>query len=145
MNYAVPAGPFAALGEGRSVQVNTNHLSTAALARQIVEVDASGYDATAFRVDYYVKWAAPLGCIVLPALALFFAVGGPPFPSASLTVSLSVVTAVAFVLLTGVGTSLGYGGVLSPPVLSMFSGYHVLAETWFGSQTQNLDVHVFGG
>ena len=112
----VPAGPFAALGQGRRVRVNTNHLSTAALARQIVEVDSSGYDATAFRVDYYVKWAAPLGCIVLPALALFFAVGGPPFPSASLTVSLSVVTAVAFVLLTGVGTSLGYGGVLSPPV-----------------------------
>jgi lipopolysaccharide export system permease protein len=138
----VAAGPFAALGEGRRVRVNTNHLSTAALAKQIEEVEASGYDSTAFRVDYFVKWAAPLGCIVLPALALFFAIGGPPFPSSSLTVSLSVIVAVSFVLLTGVGASLGYGGVVTPFIAGwgppgLFAALALLA----GLRLRNLGRH----
>jgi lipopolysaccharide export system permease protein len=105
-------------------------------------VEASGYDSTAFRVDYFVKWAAPLGCIVLPALALFFAIGGPPFPSSSLTVSLSVIVAVSFVLLTGVGASLGYGGVVTPFIAGwgppgLFAALALLA----GLRLRNLGRH----
>jgi lipopolysaccharide export system permease protein len=112
----VAAGPFAKLGEGLEARVNTRHMSLATLRREIEEVEAGGMDATHFRVDYYVKWAAPLGCLVLPALALFFAVGGPPFPSASVTGIVSVAAAVSFILTTGVSTSLGYGGALAPVV-----------------------------
>jgi len=111
-----PAGPFAKLGEGLEARVNTRRLSVSELRREIEEVEEGGMDATHFKVDYYVKWAAPLSCIVLPALALFFAVGGPPFPSAALTAVASGAAAVAFILGTGVSTSLGYGKGLHPMV-----------------------------
>jgi len=112
----VPVDPFASLGEGLEVRVDTRHLSAAELAHEIEEVESNGYDATAFRVAYFARWAAPLGCLILPAVALLFAVGGPPFPSAPLTIVMSVVAAVSFVLLTGVFSSLGNGGMLSPAV-----------------------------
>jgi lipopolysaccharide export system permease protein len=110
------AKPFANLGENPDVRVDTRHFSVAALGKEIAEVEAGGMDATPYRVDYYAKWAAPLSCIVLPALVLFFAVGGTPPPSAALTGIVSIVAAVTFILTTGLSTSLGYGKSLAPMV-----------------------------
>ena len=113
---AVPSEHFVKLGKGLGMVVDTRHFSLAELRQEIEEVEASGMDATHYKVDYYVKWAAPLSCIVLPTLALLFAIGGPPSPSAALTGIVSVVAAVTFILATGVSTSLGYGRGLDPMV-----------------------------
>ena len=113
---AIEAEHYAKLGLGLDVKVDTRHLSVGELRREIEEVESEGMDATHFWVDYYVKWAAPISCIVLPALALFFAIGGPPFPTAAVTGIVSVVASVTFILATGVSTSLGYGKGLSPMV-----------------------------
>jgi len=112
----VPALRYATLGEGMEVRVDSRDLSVRELAREIEEVEDSGYDAWAFHVAWWGRWAAPLGCLVLPALALIFAVGGPPFPNTPITICFSVLTAVGYVLLTGVATSLGNGRVLAPAV-----------------------------
>jgi lipopolysaccharide export system permease protein len=112
----VPAAPFADLGEDLPAEVDTMHLSVGELLSEIREVEESGYDATIYEVDYFVKLASPFACIVLPALALFFCVSGPPYPSSALSLVLSAGTAVAYTLLTGIGASLGYGGVLPPAV-----------------------------
>jgi lipopolysaccharide export system permease protein len=109
------------------------HLSVAALARQIVEVETDGYDATAFRVDYHVKLAEPLSCIVLPAVVLFFAVGGPPFPGPAQTLLVSGIVGVGYILFTGLAASLGYGGGVPAPVggwapIALFGGI----AGWFG-------------
>lgn len=106
-------GPaHAQMGESIQAEVNTRHLSVGQLQHQIEEVEARGLDATHYRVDLFVKLAAPIACLVLPALALFFAVGGPPHPSSATTLVFSAVVAVSYVLLTGVGSSLGYSGAL---------------------------------
>jgi lipopolysaccharide export system permease protein len=110
----LPGPDHAEIGAAIQADVDTRHLSVGDLQREIAEVEASGLDATHYRVDLFVKIASPLACLVLPALALFFAVGGPPHPSSATTLVLSAVVAVAYVLLTGVGTSLGYGGALPP-------------------------------
>jgi lipopolysaccharide export system permease protein len=102
------------IGEAIQADVNTRHFSVGELRQEILEVEASGLDATHYHVDLFVKLASPVACIVLPALALFFAVGGPPHPSSATTLVLSAVVAVAYVLLTGVGTSFGYSGALPP-------------------------------
>ncbi|MCG8590412.1 MAG: LptF/LptG family permease [Proteobacteria bacterium] len=112
----LPAAPFAKLGEDVPAEVDTMHLSAAQLEREIQEVEASGYPATRLRVDLEVKRAAPFACLVLPALALFFAVAGPPFPKPSHTLVVSAAVAVLHVLLTGAGASLGYGSTLPPLV-----------------------------
>ena len=129
----VPAGPFADLGEAVPAEVDTRHLSVGELRREIREVEASGYDATVYRVDLWVKLAAPIACLVLPALALFFAVAGPPHPSSSLVLMLSVAVSVSYVLLTGVGTSLGYGGAL-PPIVAGWGPTSIFAvlAVYFG-------------
>jgi len=59
-------------------------------------------------------WAGAL--LSFPASVLFFAVGGPPFPGPAQTLLVSGVLGVSYVLLTGVGASLGYGGSVPPPV-----------------------------
>jgi lipopolysaccharide export system permease protein len=84
------------------------------LAHEIQNAEVSGYDTTTYRVDLHVKIAAPLACLLLPAIALFFAIGGPPFPGTALTILVSIVLGVSYILLTGVGASLGYGGFLPP-------------------------------
>jgi lipopolysaccharide export LptBFGC system permease protein LptF len=47
---------------------------------------------------------------------LFFALGGPPYPGPAQTLLVSGMLAVAYILLTGVGASLGYRGSLPPLV-----------------------------
>jgi LPS export ABC transporter permease LptG/LPS export ABC transporter permease LptF len=105
---------FAELGETLAAKVDTMHLSVAALAREIDEVEAGGYDATAFRVDYHAKLAEPLACVLLPAVVMFFAVTGPPFPGPAQTLLVSGIVGVAWILFSGVSASLGYGGALPP-------------------------------
>ncbi len=109
------AGPaYAHIGEAIQADVNTRHLSVGQLRDEIDQVEASGLDATHYRVDLFVKLASPVACLVLPALALFFALAGPPHPSPATTLVLSAVVAVSYVLLTGVGTSFGYNGAVAP-------------------------------
>jgi lipopolysaccharide export system permease protein len=112
----VPPHSYADLGEALPSQVDTMHLSVGQLAEQIEQIEADGYDATPLRVDFHVKLADALACIVLPASVLFFAVGGPPFPGPAQTLLVSGGIAVGYILLTGIGSSLGYGGTIPPAV-----------------------------
>ena len=96
--------------------VSTIRMSAGELRELIREASDAGLDTTPFRVDLYAKLAAPLACVVLPALALLFATGGPPYPNPALTLLAAFALAVAYQLLTGIGTSLGYGCYLPPAV-----------------------------
>jgi lipopolysaccharide export system permease protein len=112
-----PPERFAELGErAPDAEVETSELSIGELGAEIRELEASGYDATPLRVDYYAKLAAPLACLVLPALVVFFALSGPPYPSPALTLMFGILLAVGYVLVTGAGRSLGYGGRIPPLV-----------------------------
>lgn len=109
-----PAEPLIRLGEAPDIQLDTMHLSVWQLAQEITGTEMAGYDVTTYRVDLNVKYAAPLACMLLPAIVLFFALHGPPFPGPAVTLLVSSVLGVGYVLLTGVCASLGYGGTLSP-------------------------------
>jgi lipopolysaccharide export system permease protein len=116
----VEAPSFMQLGEELSTEVDTMHYSVAELAREADEIEAAGYDASILRTDYHVKLAEPLACIVLPAVVMFFAVGGPPFPGPAQTLFVSGIVGVSYILLTGVAASLGHGKVV-PPVVGGWS------------------------
>jgi len=113
----VPAERFAELGGRLPEEIETTELSGGELGAEIGELEQAGYDATPLRVDYYAKLSTPLACIVLPALAVFFAVSGAPSPSPALTLVFGMVVAVGYVLASGAGASLGHAGVL-PPLLA---------------------------
>ena len=112
--HETPAAPRAQLGEAPSEPLDTKQLGALALVREIRDAEANGYNATSYRVDFHVKLAAPFTCLLLPAAAFFFAIGGPPFPGPALTILTGSVLGVGHILLTGVCASLGYGGFLPP-------------------------------
>jgi lipopolysaccharide export system permease protein len=112
----VPARSYAELGAEISAEVDPMHLSLGQLAREIEAVSAEGYDTTALRVEYHVKLSEALACIVLPFSVLFFSMTGPPWPPPAQTLLVSGALVVTHVLLTGIATSLGYRGALSPVI-----------------------------
>lgn len=112
--------PYAQLGdEADPVEVDTRQLSVAELEREVRELEESGIDATAFRVDLYIKLVKPWACLILPALALFFALGGPPHPSVSATLVFCACVAAGYALLSGLGASLGYANTVGPLVAAI--------------------------
>lgn len=124
----VDTAAFAELGEDVPAEVDTSHLTLRALQREIHEVEASGYDATTYRVDLHQKLASPLACLVLPALALLLATAGPPFWTPSQTLVLSALQAIGYLLLSGVAASLGYGRFL-PPLVAGWGPIALLSGT----------------
>jgi lipopolysaccharide export system permease protein len=131
----VPAHTYVDLGEALPAEIDTMHLSVGQLAAEIEAIEKDGYDATPLRVDYHVKLADALACVVLPFSVLFFAAGGPPFPGPAQTLLVSGILAVIYVLLTGVGASLGYGGTI-PPVLGGWgpTGVVALVSAWLAAR-----------
>ena len=110
----VPAPRHAYLGETLEVEIDTMHMPASRIAEEARAVEADGFDATPFWVDFQVRLAEPLACLVLPALVFFFSVTGPPFPGPAQTLLVSAVVGVAYILLAAVSSSFGRSGALSP-------------------------------
>jgi lipopolysaccharide export system permease protein len=116
----VPAPRHAQLGETVHAEVDTMHMSVRGIAHEVERVEADGFDATPFRVDYHARIAEPFACILLPAVVLFFAVGGPPFPGPAQTLLVGGILGVSYILMVAVSLSLGRGGAV-PPVVGAWS------------------------
>jgi lipopolysaccharide export system permease protein len=101
-------------GEETPSEINTAHLTPDALRAALEDKDLEGPIATAYRTDLQVKISAPLACLLLPLIALFFAATGPPFPRPVHTLIASAIIAVSYALATSFAGSMGYGGSLSP-------------------------------
>jgi LPS export ABC transporter permease LptG/LPS export ABC transporter permease LptF len=112
----VPAPRHAQLGDTVKASVDTMHLPVNAIAAEARAVEEEGFDATPFWVDYHARLAEPFACLILPALVLFFAVGGPPFPGPAQTLLVSGIVGVSYILLVAVAKSMGRGGALPPEV-----------------------------
>lgn len=94
-----------------SLTIDPMHEDLRGLAKHIRESRESGYDLTAFQVDFQARLAAPLQCLLLPWIGLVVALGvRKPAP----TVLSAVGIGVGFILLSGVSGALGYGGWLPP-------------------------------
>ena len=116
-----PAEPLTQLGTTpRKKKVDTKSWNVQRLTQEIREAEAAGYQATAYRVDLHAKLALPLTCLLFPAVVLFFAVHGPPFPGPAPTFFASILLGVSYIVLSDIFISLGYGGFL-PPSLAGWS------------------------
>jgi LPS export ABC transporter permease LptF/LPS export ABC transporter permease LptG len=131
----VPAPRHAHLGDTVSAEVDTMHLAVHEIGVQAREIEADGFDATPFWVDYHVRLAEPISCILLPAVVLIYAVTGPPFPGPASTLLVSGIIGVSYILLVALSSSLGRGGVL-PPGVSAWGPVVVFAVVagWFGAR-----------
>jgi lipopolysaccharide export system permease protein len=136
----VPAPRHAQLGETVDAKVDTMHLPVNEIAAEARSVERDGFDATPFWVDYHVRLAEPLSCIVLPAVVLLFAVTGPPFPGPATALLASGILGVGYILLVAVASSLGRGGAV-PPVAAAWGPvglYGAIAAWLFGRMWRRL-------
>lgn len=101
-------------GDETPSEFDTAHLTPDALRRALEDPDLDGPIATAYRTDLQMKIAAPLACLLLPLIVLFFAATGPPFPRPVHTLIASTIIAISFTLATSFAGSMGHGGSLSP-------------------------------
>ncbi len=101
-------------GDETPSEIDTAHLTPTALRTALRDLDLEGPIATAYRTDLQMKIAAPLACLLLPLIALFFAATGPPFPRPVHTLIASAIIAVSHALVTSFAGSMGHGGSLSP-------------------------------
>ena len=100
------------LGDEFLMQRDGAQLSIDELRTEIAALDARGYDVTAYRVDLAAKIAAPLACVVLPALVLMVATYGPPFATPAQILLVSVALALVHFLVSAIAVSLGYRGTV---------------------------------
>lgn len=113
----VPAHRHIQLGTEPKISIDTMHLNAFQLAQTIQDAASNGFDTTAYQVAFHMKLAAPVVCLLLPAVTLFFALGGPPYPSPALTIFFSALLGVGSILVADFFASLGYGRFL-PPTLA---------------------------
>jgi LPS export ABC transporter permease LptG len=101
-------------GEETPSEIETAHMTPGDLRLALEDPDLEPPLAAAYRTDLQMKIAAPLACLLLPLIALFFAATGPPFPRPVHTLIACAIIAVTHALTTSFAGSMGYGGNLDP-------------------------------
>ena len=95
-------------------EVDMAHLTPDQLRARIADLNLEGPLESTYRTALQMKIAAPLACLLLPLIALFFAATGPPFPRPVHTLIASAVIAVGHALMTSAVGAMGNGGTISP-------------------------------
>ena len=101
-------------GDETPSEINTAHMTPGELREALNDRAIEGLIETVYRTDLQVKIAAPLACLLLPLIALFFAATGPPFPRPVHTLIASTIIAITHALATSFAGTMGYSGTLSP-------------------------------
>jgi len=119
-----PAPTRLELGRAWQAARDPMHLSAAELLAEARRAEAGGYGARLYRVELHRKLAAPLACLLLPALAIPLALGGGGRPSLPRGLLRAGVVGIGYILVGDAAASLGYGGWLpaaaagwGPPLL----------------------------
>lgn len=105
---------LAEFGEETPSEIETAHMTPSDLRLALADPDLEPREISAYRTDLQMKIAAPLACLLLPLIALFFAATGPPFPRPVHTLIACAIIAVTHALATSFSGSMGYGGTLDP-------------------------------
>jgi len=95
-------------------EVDMAHLTPDQLRSRIADLNLEGPLEATYRTALQMKIAAPLACLLLPLIVLFFAATGPPFPRPVHTLIASTAIAVGHALATSTAGAMGQGGTIEP-------------------------------
>jgi lipopolysaccharide export system permease protein len=101
-------------GTEAPTEVDMAHLTPDQLRSRIADLNLEAPLEAVYRTALQMKIAAPLACLLLPLIALFFAATGPPFPRPVHTLIASAIIAVGHALVTSTVGAMGQGGTISP-------------------------------
>lgn len=109
----------------------SEEMNVAELISYIREVESDGYDATAFRVDLYARFAFPLLPIIVCIIGVGIAAKRKGAEGPSVSIAYGALVVFLYWVIHSFCLSLGYGGML-PPIIAawisniIFSCYAVL-------------------
>jgi lipopolysaccharide export system permease protein len=130
--YAVTLSSEKALSLGfqpedlKRVVKRSEEMNFSELLDYIGEVESEGYDATPYRVDFYAKFAQPVGLVLLLLVAASVAVQRRVRDSLVLLIASGGGVFFCYWVLHSFCVSVGYGGIL-PPFLAAWSANLVFA------------------
>jgi lipopolysaccharide export system permease protein len=83
-------------------------------------IESEGYDATAYKVDFFAKFSLPFVCLILALIATGMAVRRKAKENVSISVAYGLIILFFYWVIHSLCLSLGYGGVL-PPLLAAWA------------------------
>ena len=115
----------------KRVFTKSEEMNVAELFSYIRDVEAEGYDATAYRVDLHARFAFPVLSIIVCIIGIGIAVKRKGREGPSVSIAYGAVMVFLYWVLHSFCLSLGYGGMLPPVVAAwisniIFSCYAVL-------------------
>jgi lipopolysaccharide export system permease protein len=101
----------------------SEEMSFQELYHYVQDVEAEGYDATPYRVDFHGKFALPFACLILCVIGTGITLG----KNTQRGLSIAIIYGMAVVFVYWIGQSfclsLGYGGVLSPIIAAWTANF----------------------
>ena len=112
----------------------SEEMSFQEIYRYVQEVEAEGYDATSYRVDFHSKFALPVACLILCIIGTGITLKKNTRQSLSITIIYGITVVFFFLFSQSFCLSLGHGGILSPVIaawtanfiFACFAGFNLL-------------------
>jgi len=112
----------------------SEEMSVQELYHYVQDVEAEGYDATSYRVDFHSKFALPVACLILCIIGTGITLKKNTRQSLSVTIIYGITVVFLYWISQSFCLSLGHGGILSPIIaawtanfiFACFAGFNLL-------------------
>ena len=89
----------------------------------VQDVEAEGYDATPYRVDFHGKFALPVACLILCIIGVGITLRKHTGQGLSVTIIYGITVVFLYWISQSFCLSLGYGGILPPIIAAWISNF----------------------
>lgn len=110
----------------KRVAKNSEEMSFKDLYYYILDVEAEGYDATPYRVDFHSKFAIPVACLIVCIIGTGLTLGKGTRQGLSVSITYGMVVIFLYWVCQSFCQSLGYGGIL-PPFIAAWAANFIFA------------------
>ena len=101
----------------------SEEMSSQELYHYVQEVEAEGYDATSYRVDFHSKFALPVACLILCIIGTGITLKKNTRQSLSITIIYGITVVFLYWISQSFCLSLGHGGILSPVIAAWTANF----------------------
>ena len=101
----------------------SEEMSFTELYKYVREVEAEGYDATPYQVDFHGKFALPVACLILCIIGTGITLRKNDIQGLSVTIIYGIGVVFLYWISQSFCLSLGYGGRLSPVIAAWISNF----------------------
>lgn len=107
----------------QTVVKKSEEMGMSELYEYVEKIEKEGYDATEYRVDFYGKTAFPFICVIMSIIGTGIAAPGRIRDGIAIGVSYGIGIAFGYWVLFSFCMSLGYGGMLPPPIAAWSANF----------------------